>query len=170
VPVPRNIRERAKRRQRACGHAEPMSIALNNVKTSTVVNVTEYLQFKVWKCKKLQAGVPVKANALPEHATTCEIAGRQEQPVGQLGGGIWPPQRTSVVVIGTTTYNYGLPQVGGRICNLKGSRVWLHVWRSSRLERLHLDTAQRHKASMAQMSACAWILANVGLLGRRLQM
>lgn len=48
--------------------------------------------------------------------------------------------------------SHGLSQICGRLCHFQRSSVWLHIWRPSRLERLHLDATQRHKASMAQPS------------------
>jgi hypothetical protein len=49
--------------------------------------------------------------------------------------------------------SHGLSQVRGRLRNFQRPSVRLHVWGSCRLERLYLDAAQRHKASMVQISA-----------------
>jgi hypothetical protein len=61
---------------------------------------------------------------------------------------------------GGTNCRHGLPQVCGCFGNFKRAGIWLHVWRSGGSQRLHLDIAQRHKASMARGSACVWKVAS----------
>ena len=94
-------------------------------------------------------------------------------PMIRWGRRIWPLRAPACACCTDSPrlqQRYEFSQISGRVCDIARPGLWLHIWGSGRSERLHLDTAQRHKASMARRSACARTLANLRLLGRRLQM